>query len=157
MQIIRSSLVGQLSWIILWYILLKGKQMLSVGELIRVNYTYIFTLLYLVFVSCLSSFCKLLHVTYLIGDTWVKELKRRRKRTKGAKNRESWDSCCDMVFSCCGMPMYHTNSREQYAATWSFCVAACYVGQIEDYRRHVTACQNYVAAWQPWLVNFIFE
>ena len=47
---------------VLGSILLEDKQRLSVGELKRVNYTYIFTLLYLVFLSCLSPFCELLRV-----------------------------------------------------------------------------------------------
>ena len=131
-------------------ILLEDKQRLSVGELIRVNYTYIFTLLYLVFVS---YFITILWVFtcdfFLIGDTWVKGSKRRQNRTKWAENKECWCACRNMT-------LHHTNCQEQHAAAWSFCAATCYVGQIEDYWGHATACQNHAATWRPWLENFIF-
>ena len=61
-KVSRAKVYRIVRLINLWFVLLKGKQKLSVEELIKVNYTYIFTLLYLVFLSCLSPFCELLCV-----------------------------------------------------------------------------------------------
>ena len=70
---------------------------------------------------------------YLVSDIWVKGSKRKRKRTKEAENKESWDSCHDMVLACCSIFLYHTNSWEQYPTAWCFCAAACYVSLIVDF------------------------
>ena len=73
---------------------------------------------------------------YIIGNTWVKGSKKRQNRTKWAENRESWGACRDMVLACRGMTPHHTSFREQHVVTWSFCIVACYVSQIKNYRRH---------------------
>ena len=70
---------------------------------------------------------------YLVGDTWVKGLKKRRKKTKWTENKECWWACRDITFSCRGMTLHHTKTRKQQVAAWSFCVTAGYVGLFVDF------------------------
>ena len=102
------------------------------SQLIIVNYRYIFTLLYLVFLSYFSLFYTLLPV-FLSFRWYLSEIIKERTKKIPKELRESWDSCHDMVLACHDMLLHQTNSREQYAATWSFCSAAFYVSLIVDF------------------------
>ena len=102
-----------ISWIAIHPLFLQNHELLffwvsDKGEL----YIY-FTFLYLVFVSCLSSFCELLHVIFILQVIF--EQKDQRGDEKGPKmlKMEKADEHAQAWF---GMTLSHTKIREQHAA-----------------------------------------